>query len=116
MRGLPAGWSLLTVVWVLALVGIVLRFCNARLFARVSMLLYLAAGWVGLFWAVPVAERVGAGGAGLLLAGGVAYTLGVVFFYWQGRLYNHAVWHLFVMAGSVCHFDAIAIYLLPGAV
>ena len=110
----PVGWSLLAVVWTIALAGIVLRLCNAGLFARVSTPLYLAAGWAGLFWAGPVSERVGAGAAGLLLAGGLAYTIGVVFFCWRGRRYNHAVWHLFVMAGSVCHFDAIAIYLLPG--
>jgi hemolysin III len=109
------GWSLFGVVWALAVLGIVLKSVFGIRLAVLSTAVYLAMGWLVVIAAGPLAAHVPAAGVRWLAAGGVFYTLGVVFFAWDSRVrYSHAVWHLFVLAGSVAHFFAVAQYALGG--
>jgi len=105
------GWSLFGVVWGLAVFGIVLKaFFGAR-YRALSTSLYIAMGWVGVVAARPMLSTVPQAGLIWLLAGGLAYTFGAAFYLADGRLrYSHFVWHLFVVAGSACHFIAVFFY------
>lgn len=107
------GWVMFGIVWGFAATGILLRVVCRRCFDRVHLALYLPMGWLGVGWINPVIEGIGLGGSGLLLGGGLAYTAGVGFYVWESLPFNHAVWHLFVLAGSVCHFFAMALYIIP---
>jgi hemolysin III len=101
------GWSLLGAVWGLALIGIVAKFLNRLVNPLWSTGLYVGLGWMALVAIVPLVERVAPNGLLLLLAGGLAYTVGAVFFLLDHRVrYGHFVWHLFVLTGSGCHFFA----------
>jgi len=77
--------------------------------------LYLGLGWIVLIAIKPLLAQVDPGGVRLLLAGGVAYSLGVVFYLWKTLVYHHAIWHLFVLAGSVLHFFAVFFFVVPSA-
>jgi hemolysin III len=102
------GWSLFGVVWGLAAVGVYLKLRNRLRHPLWSTGLYVAMGWLALVAAVPILERIAQTGIVLLVAGGVAYTVGAVFFLLDHRLrYGHFVWHLFVLAGSSLHFVAV---------
>jgi len=107
------GWTLLAIVWGLAALGIVLEIAGHT--RRVSVALHLAMGWLILIAAEPLARSLHPDGLLLLALGGMAYTLGVVFYAWKRLPYNHAVWHLFVMAGSACHFACVLGYVIPPA-
>lgn len=104
------GWSLLAAVWTLATIGIVLKATSSRRLARLSTAVYLLMGWLIVIALRPLVEKIGLGGLGWLLAGGLAYTAGVIFFAWERLRYGHMVWHLFVLAGSVFHFIAVLRY------
>jgi hemolysin III len=106
------GWSLFAVIWGLAIGGIVLEAVSRGRMRRVQLLLYLVMGWGIVAAARPLVRELATGGLALLLAGGLAYTLGVVFFVWR-RPFHHAVWHIFVLAGSICHFFAVFLYVIP---
>ncbi len=106
------GWSLFAVIWGLAIGGIVLEAVSRGRMRRVQLLLYLVMGWGIVAAARPLARELAPGGLALLLAGGLAYTLGVVFFVWR-RPFHHAVWHVFVLSGSICHFFAVLLYVIP---
>ena len=107
------GWTLLAIVWGLAILGIALEVAGHS--RRVSVALHLAMGWLVVIAAGPLARSLHPDGLLLLALGGAAYTLGVVFYAWQRLPYNHAVWHLFVMAGSSCHFACVLGYVIPPA-
>jgi hemolysin III len=107
----PWGWSLFGVVWGLAVVGVLLKAFDRLSHPWLSTGLYLAMGWLVLVAAVPLIHRVPLAGVAWLVAGGLAYTAGVVFFVLDSRVkYAHAVWHSFVMAGTGCHFVAVLGY------
>ncbi|MFO1414087.1 MAG: hemolysin III family protein [Burkholderiales bacterium] len=109
--GGPWGWTLFGLVWSLAAVGIALKSLDRLDHPWLSTGLYLAMGWLVLIAAVPLAERVPLPGIALLVAGGAAYTAGVLFFVQDSRWrYAHAIWHAFVMAGTACHFFAVLWY------
>ena len=112
LRG-PWGWSLFVAIWGLALLGIVLRVVRGRRSTWLSVGLYLGMGWAVLIAIKPLLNHVAPGGLLLLLLGGLAYTLGVVFYIWRRLPYHHAIWHLFVLAGSILHFFAILFYVIP---
>ena len=112
LRG-PWGWSLFGVIWGLALIGILLRVMRGRRSTLVSVALYVGMGWTVVVAAKPLLHSVAPGGLWLLLLGGLAYTLGVLFYVWERLPYNHAIWHIFVLAGSVLHFFAILFYVIP---
>lgn len=101
------GWSLFGVVWGAAAVGVGAKLFNRLRHPLWSTGLYVAMGWVALVAAVPLFARMSGAGLAWLVAGGVAYTLGAIVFLFDNRVrYVHFVWHLFVMAGSACHFVA----------
>jgi len=108
----PWGWSLFAVVWVLALSGIALEMARVRR-RGVLVALYLGMGWVGLIAIEPLMANLPAGGLWLLFGGGVAYTLGVPFYLWKRLPFNHALWHAFVLLGSVLQFFSVFCYVLP---
>jgi hemolysin III len=112
LRG-PWGWSLLSVIWAAALVGIVLRLFWRGRFHGVVVGLYLAMGWAVVVAVKPMLAAVQPGGLVLLLAGGLAYTGGVVFYRWGTLRYHHAIWHFFVMLGCGLHYFAVLYYVLP---
>jgi hemolysin III len=102
------GWSLFGMVWGLAAFGVVVKAGNWLSSQWLSTGLYLLMGWLVLVAAVPMFERVSTAGLTWLVAGGLAYTLGVVFFVLDNRVrYAHFIWHLFVLAGTACHFFAV---------
>lgn len=105
------GWTLFGLEWTLAAAGVALRLFTRFEHATMSTGLYLVMGWLVLIAAVPLVERVPIPGIALLVAGGLAYTIGVVFFVLDSRLrYAHAIWHVFVIAGTCCHFFAVLGY------
>jgi len=107
----PWGWALLAIIWSLAVMGIALKAFELLAHPWVSTGLYLAMGWLVLVAAVPLAEHVPLPGILWLVAGGLAYTLGVVFFALDHRIrYSHSVWHGFVAAGTGCHVIAVIGY------
>lgn len=108
----PWGWTLLSLVWVLAVGGCIFKLFFVGQFQRLSTTLYLVMGWLAVVAIGPVVEAVPAAGLGWLVAGGLSYTVGVAFFVWERMPYNHAVWHLFVIAGSACHYVAMLLYVL----
>ena len=112
LRG-PWGWSLFGVIWGLAVIGILFQTMMLRKGAIVSVAFYVAMGWVVVVAIKPILSLVDTGGLVLLLLGGVAYTIGVVFYVWRKMPYNHAIWHVFVVAGSTLHFFAILLYVIP---
>lgn len=112
LRG-PWGWSLFGIIWGIALLGIVLKATMNGRIAGISTAIYLAMGWVIVLAAKPLLGSVAPGGLVLLLLGGLAYSGGVIFYAWQRLPFNHAIWHLFVLVGSLCHFFAILFYVIP---
>jgi hemolysin III len=111
LRG-PVGWILFGVVWALALTGIVFKLFHTGRFKGVSTILYIAMGWLALFAIKPVVHALSAAALAWLLAGGVAYTLGTVFYLNRRIRYSHAIWHVFVLLGSVSHFISISLQVL----
>ncbi len=110
LRG-PWGWSLFGVVWGIAAIGVAAKMFDRLRHPLWSTALYLTMGWVALVAAVPLLERMAAAGFGWLLAGGLAYTAGAIVYLFDSKLrYAHFAWHLFVMAGSTCHFFAALWY------
>ena len=103
------GWSLFGVVWGLAVVGVVAKLFWTGRFERLSTFVYLAMGWVVLVAIVPLVERLDLSTLAWLFAGGVAYTAGTAFYVTERIPYAHAIWHLFVIGGSVCHGVAVAL-------
>jgi hemolysin III len=109
--GGPWGWALFGVVWSLAAVGVTLKALDRLSRPWLSTALYLGMGWLVVVVAVPLVQHVPWPGIMWLVAGGLAYSAGIVFFVLDGRLrYAHAVWHGFVVAGSSCHFVAVLGY------
>ena len=106
------GYLVFALIWGLAFTGIVLRFVWMNGFQIISLILYLAMGWIAMVWADSLFENLGAG-TYLIIAGGAAYTLGVAFYLLRRLPFNHAIWHTFVLGGAVCHFLAVQLYALP---
>jgi hemolysin III len=106
------GWSLFGAVWALAAAGIVYQSLLIGRMPHLSTTLYVLMGWLVVIAARPLLHALPWHGVLWLVAGGVSYTLGVAFFAWRWK-YAHMVWHLFVIAGSVCHFLAVLWYVVP---
>ncbi|WJH37033.1 hemolysin III family protein [Paenibacillus sp. CC-CFT747] len=107
------GWTLLGIVWGFALAGVLFKAFFTKKFLFTSTLIYLVLGWIIVVAWGPLTAHMDAGGILLIVLGGLFYTVGTVFYVWRGFPYHHAVWHLFVLAGSVMHFFAILFYVLP---
>ncbi|MCS6903336.1 MAG: hemolysin III family protein [Candidatus Bipolaricaulota bacterium] len=106
LRG-PWGWTLLGVIWGLALVGIIFKTFSAQRFRRFVVLGYLLMGWLCVIAGRELLLRVPAEGLFWLALGGLLYTVGVPFYAWRKLPYGHAIWHLFVLGGSLCHYLAV---------
>lgn len=112
---LPPGWGipLLVLVWAMAIGGVVVKILlKTRRNHWISTVLYLVMGWLVVLAIVPMVRELSPGGLAWLVAGGLFYTVGVVFFMWERLPFHHAVWHLFVLAGSVCHVGAVVFHVL----
>lgn len=106
LRG-PWGWAIFGVIWGLAVAGVFFKLWFVDRVPRLSTALYLAMGWLVIIAAKPVLAHVPLTILLWLLAGGLFYSIGVIFYAWKRLPYNHAVWHLFVLAGSTCHYFAV---------
>ncbi len=112
MRGVW-GWSLFGVVWGLALIGVAFKVFFIGRYEVLATAAYVLMGWLAVIAFKEMLVRVPPGGVALLIAGGVTYTAGVIFYAWEKLPFNHAIWHLFVLGGSIFHFFAVLFYILP---
>jgi len=111
LRG-PWGWTLLTLIWGLALVGIVQELTLGRRTRKLSMALYMVMGWLVVVAIYPMVQAMPVGGLAWLVAGGVVYSGGIYFYVFDSRVKHfHGIWHLFVLGGSVCHFMCMVLYV-----
>ncbi|MEK8214534.1 PAQR family membrane homeostasis protein TrhA [Paenibacillus sp. FSL L8-0463] len=107
------GWSLFGIIWGVAFFGVLFKAYFVKRFLFMSTVFYIAMGWLIVIAWNPLSAVVAGEGMMLLMAGGILYTLGTIFYVWRGFPFHHAIWHVFVLAGSVTHFFAVLIYLLP---
>jgi hemolysin III len=107
------GWILFALVWVLGVTGIALTASLGVRFPKASTAVYILMGWLIIVAIKPLIAHLPLAGLAWLVAGGVAYTGGVVFYGWGRLRYQHAIWHVFVLAGSICHFVAVVRYAAP---
>ena len=110
------GWTLFGLVWGLSLLGILFKILFSGHFKTVSTGVYVVISWLVVIAIKPLTADVPLHGLLWIMAGGLLYTLGVVFYAWRKLPYNHAIWHVFVLGGSVCHYFAILFYVLPARV
>jgi hemolysin III len=109
------GWSLFGTIWFIAIAGSAAELGLLKRYRKAAVALYVAMGWVAVVAIEPLRANVPTGGLLLLLAGGLAYTLGVPFYMARKLPYHHAIWHVFVLAGSVFHYLAVLLYVIPDA-
>ncbi len=109
------GWTLLGIIWGLALLGMGFQSIFVRRQGKLSIMTYILMGWLCVVALREMLVSIPPGGLIWLAVGGVLYTVGVLFYVWHRLPYNHAIWHLFVLAGSTSHFLAVLFYVLPGA-
>jgi hemolysin III len=112
LRG-PLGWTLFGITWGLAVLGVVQASLALDRLKLAGLATYVLMGWLIVVAYEPLVAAIRLGGMAWLLAGGVFYTGGVVFYVGKRIPFNHAIWHLFVLAGSACHFVAMLLYVLP---
>ncbi|QWP76584.1 hemolysin III family protein [Lysobacter sp. K5869] len=112
LRG-PWGWGLFAAIWGLAAAGIVFKLFYTGRFKLLSTAIYIAMGWLVMVAIKPLLDALDGWTLGWLLAGGVCYTLGTVFYHRPSLKYSHAIWHLFVVAGSVCHYISVLSQVVP---
>ncbi len=106
------GWTLFGVVWAFALVGFIIQiFFRLEKMKLVSSIIYLVMGWMAMIVVKPLFNALPTNGLLWLLAGGLFYSFGVIFYLWKNLPFNHGIWHLFVLGGSICHFCAIYFYV-----
>lgn len=112
LRG-ATGWTLFGLIWATALFGIVTKLIPSLRYSKLSLLLYLGMGWMVVLVIRPLYQTLPLGGLAWLVAGGLAYTAGVVFYATDSKVrYGHFIWHLFTLAGTACHFIAIMLYVV----
>jgi len=110
MRG-SWGWTLFILIWSMAICGIIFEVVNLGRYKYISVGIYLFMGWVAILAIRPMLETLPPGMFKWMLAGGLFYTAGIIFYSWKKLPYNHAIWHLFVLGGSITHFFGILFYL-----
>ncbi|WFR61852.1 hemolysin III family protein [Paenibacillus amylolyticus] len=107
------GWTLFGIIWGIALFGVIFKAFFTKRFLFMSTIFYIAMGWLIVIAWQPLMSAIPTGGIVLLVAGGLMYTLGTLFYVWRAFPYHHAIWHLFVLAGSILHFFMVLLYLTP---
>ena len=110
------GWTLCAVVWGLAVLGVVFTALIRHRLSRATTVIYVAMGWLGVVVAKPAFDHLSAWAIIWLVGGGLLYTAGTLFYAWERLRYGHAVWHLFVLGGSICHYIAVLRYAVPSPV
>lgn len=106
-------WTLLALVWGLAVAGLLFKLFSKHRFHWGATVLYLLMGWISVLFIQPMWMALPTGALLLIAAGGMAYTVGVIFYGWHSLPYSHAIWHVFVLVGSALHYFAVALYVLP---
>ncbi|MGY4687470.1 PAQR family membrane homeostasis protein TrhA [Petrotoga sp. DB-2] len=106
------GWIIFSVVWVLAAIGIIFKIFFVKRFRILSTILYIAMGWLVVFAMEPLVTNLDFWGVFWLVIGGILYTVGTIFYVWRKIPYHHALWHLIVLAGSICHFFSVFFYVI----
>jgi hemolysin III len=106
------GWTLFGIIWGMAAFGVVFKAYFVKKFLFLSTFIYIVMGWLIVFAWQPLASTLPYNGLVLLVIGGVLYTVGSIFYVWRGFTYHHAIWHLFVLAGSAAHFFSIFFYVI----
>lgn len=109
----PLGWTVFAIIWTVSIIGIILKFVYPGRFKKTSMVLYLILGWFIIIVINKLFEAMPTGGLWLLLLGGIFYTVGIIFYLYKKLPYNHAIWHLFVLAGSSAHYFMVLFYIIP---
>ncbi|WP_018883535.1 PAQR family membrane homeostasis protein TrhA [Paenibacillus massiliensis] len=112
LRG-TLGWTLFGIIWGIAVAGVIFKVFFTKRFLFMSTAFYIAMGWLIVIAWNPLVATIPHGGIMLLVGGGIMYTLGTIFYVWKAFPYHHAVWHLFVLGGSILHFFAVLLYLTP---
>ncbi len=114
LLSLEGGWRLfgISVIWLLALMGVVHKLSFRHRFPKLSIATYLLMGWLALIFLYPLSKTMAAGGLWLMGLGGVVFSAGVVFYLQKHKPYTHAIWHLFVIGGCVCHYLAIYFFVI----
>lgn len=105
-------WVIFGLVWGLAIAGTIFKVFFVKRFLFMSTILYILIGWLAIFAIKPIMENLSTAGLIMLIAGGVLYTIGTIFYMWKMFPYHHAVWHVFVLGGSICHFFMV-LTILP---
>ena len=107
------GWWIFGTIWALATAGIVTKLWFRHRFPKVALASYLAMGWLIVVAAPQMADAIGSHGMAWLVAGGVSYSAGAIFYVVDRIPFNHAIWHVFVLVGGICHFFGVALHVLP---
>lgn len=107
------GWTIFGIIWGMALMGILLEIFRRKRTDWLETLCFLIMGWLAIIAIKSLFEVLSIGGICWLVAGGLAYSLGTIFYLAEKLPYNHAIWHIFVLLGSICHFTTVLVYLLP---
>ena len=115
LRG-NGGLALFSLVWLIAISGVLLEWLTGMKYKKVSLALYLGLGWVIVLAIKPMLTQLDSGAIWLLVAGGLSYSVGVIFYVWKSLYLHHLIWHLFVLGGSVLHFLAVYWYVLPASI
>jgi len=112
----PWGFFLFSIIWGLSLIGIIFKVFFVGRFNVISTIIYIIMGWLGMIALKPMIDSLTMNGFILLTAGGATYSLGAIFYLWEKLPFNHSIWHLFVLGGSVCHFLTIFLYVIPTSI
>jgi len=107
------GWSIFGIIWGLAVLGITLKAIFLNRFEKLSVIIYVIMGWICIIALKEMLIKISLPGLIWLGAGGILYTSGIALYVWKTLPYNHAIWHLFVIAGSICHYFTILFHILP---
>ena len=111
LRG-PLGWTIFGIEWAVTIVGVVLNSVSIERFKKFSLIAYIAGGWCIVLAAVPFIKAIEPGGIWFILSGGLAYTIGIIFYKMKSLKYMHSLWHLFVLAGAILQYFCIQLYVV----
>jgi hemolysin III len=104
---------MLALVWSLTLIGVFFKVYFVHRFNIISTIAYILMGWIIIVAIKPLFQTLPGGGLTLLISGGIAYTVGTIFYAWKRLPFNHAIWHIFVLSGIVCHYFSVMFYVIP---
>jgi len=107
------GWAMFGIIWAIAIIGITLKLFFTGKYGRISTVAYVLMGWIGALGLTTLLENLPVEGVIWLIAGGISYTIGALIFGFKKVQFNHAIFHMFVLLGSFCHFISVFLYVLP---